>query len=226
MKEFLHKKRLYLSIFVYLLLMAALLAFITVPLMKRIQIKMDEFQKKNEDYEIRRNRLGEIPRLKVQFEMAEIEESNINFLLDKNNTINLIERIENLSSSTGNEIKIEVMEKESNLTVENIEMKQKEKSRNKGAEKKLIDDFAELKYLKFKINIKGKYDNFVNFVEKIENLNYHSDIIAIKTGKVVESKDKVFQNPYNPATEKANPDEKKVENDILESSVEILFYLQ
>jgi len=226
MKEFLYKKRLYLSIFAYFFFMAGLMAFVAVPLMKIIQQKTDEFQKKNEDNEIRKNRLGEMPRLKEQFELAEQEQSKINFLLNKNDTVDLIKGIENLSSVTGNEIKIDIVEKESNLNAEDIEMKKKEKSRNKGVEKKLIDDFEEIKYLKLIINSKGKYNNFVNFVEKIENLNYHSDIVAVKMKKVVETQDKVSQNPYNPETKETNSEEIKVENDMLESSVEILFYLQ
>lgn len=227
MKNFFHKYRLYVSIAAYLLAVALVSIFGIQALLNIINDNANAYQKKLVDEESRKKRLGDIPRLRGQYEMVEQEGEKLDLLLEKDSTIDLIKRIEEIGGQTENSVKIQIDEKASYFGTE--EEKKARKKDNKNKDDFLLDRFAEFKYLYFKLEIKGKYDNIAGFIKKIENIEYHSDILSISLKKVeIPEKANSPSNPFGgvPLPGSDVPAEKPIDHDLLDGNLDVIFYLK
>lgn len=166
------------------LVLAALLAFFggvfflgIKYLMKEINANNENIKKETINHEERQKRLAEIPELKNQFEMVERESDKIKITLSQNQIIVLIKKLEEIARGTGNEMVIEDME------IKNKEDEKKAKKKNGGkgekSEEKLSIDLTG-NYVSMKIKLRGNYNSALNFIEKMENMNYCADIISLQ----------------------------------------------
>ena len=146
-------------------------------LMKEINVNNESIKKEIIDHEERQKRLAEIPELRNQFETVERENGKFEITLSQNQMIVLIEKLEEIARGTGNQMTIEDME----IKNEEDEKKAKKKSSGKSGEdkKKLSVDLVG-SYVSMKIKLHGSYNNALNFIEKVENMNYCADIISLQ----------------------------------------------
>lgn len=194
MRNFWQKYKEYVVIFLYLVFIWVLFNFVVKPLILNIVDNADSIQKITLNHEIRKKRLEELPKLKEQFDFVQKEEGNINVLISREQAVALIEELEKLSAATQNEILMQIEEKEPEKSNKNIENKK---------EKTLIENLPNDKYLRIKIRVSGKFGNVINFIQKLENLEYFSDVISVQiSNKDLGSSVQSFQisQPYSSTT--------------------------
>lgn len=161
-------------------------------LTKKIRGKVDGIQAKIIDQEKVGERIQEIPKFEQQDALIREKESSMPALIKEDDAVDLIEKIENLAESTGNQITIEIDEKNKQANSAPAPKKEKE-----GENKKTIADQLPAKdYLKLKIRLNGKFNNFIDFAEKLENFPYYSDIISVK----IISDSKEYEEAMKPKT--------------------------
>jgi hypothetical protein len=204
----------------------AISIFSALFLVKRIRNKVNEIQSQKVDQENTNKRISEIPKLEKQSELVKEKEDLISNLLNKDDAVNLIEEIEGLAEKTGNKVAIEISENSEKKQTKTAADK-KDESKNK---KTLLDKLPSDNYLKLNIKLNGKYDSIVNFIEKLENLKYYSDIISIKINsneqkyKEVSETNVVFGQANQTEAEEIKP-KPNVEMEAI-SDIEAVYYLE
>ncbi len=213
MKNFFKKYKIYLGIAGYLLFVAAMTFLAIMPLISEINSRNNGIQEKITDQENRKERLEKIPAIKEQSEKIKGEEEKVNIILTKDNIVDLIKKIEKVSEETNNKVKIEV--------IEDFAKKAAAKAKKDDNQKSLADKLGNQEFVAMDINLAGNYQSFIDFVRKIENMEYYSDIISIKMTK---EKDKSGDRPANPFDGIGEEDVASGNN--IYSTLEVIFYLK
>lgn len=225
MKNFFQKRREIIAICAYFGVVFVIVYFAIMPLMKKIEEKNNEIQEEKINQEIVRRRMEELPGIQKQYQTLQSSDDLSGILLDKNNAIVLIEKLEKLAEQTGNIISIEVQE------VAAVDPK---KAATKGKvtnDNILVSELPSTEYLQLKIKLNGKYESILNFIQSLENFEYYGDIIEmqitkdadkIKTQPIQQSVEFGVANPFVSNTD--NTKIVKVENDKLNASLSVVFY--
>jgi hypothetical protein len=204
---------------VYFFAIAAIYSFLARPLIRKIEAKNSKIQEIISDQEMKKEKIMQIPALKNQFEMVVKDEERIDIFLSRDNLVGLIEKIEKVSEETGNKIKIELSEEQ--LDKKNTKSK-KDAEKGKTSSINLPSD----NYIKMKMTLSGDYAGLLNFINKIENADYYSDIISFKITDNLKNSGNSSGNPFSSST----PREEgaviiPAESNIL-SIIEAVFYLK
>jgi Tfp pilus assembly protein PilO len=172
MRDFWKKYKLWLSIVICLSLTAVSFFFVVSPLLGDIQEKSDEIQKIKIDNEISQERIAKLPEMRELHAIFGQEKDNLIVVLDQNSSVEFIKKLELLAQETGNSIGLKIDDRSESI------------KNNKGndAKKDSEDISANLpskSYLSMEIDLEGKYENFVSFLYKLENLDYYVNILSI-----------------------------------------------
>jgi len=210
-------------------------AFIINYLVEEMSAKNDSIEKEVIDHEEREKRLKEISILEKQFEAIEKEKSKLEVFVSYDQMIALIKELEKIAGETDNEVAIEEVEVQDESS--------KKEPKSKGAagstgENKNEFNFLSDNYIRIKINLKGSYNNAINFIRRIENMSYCSDIISLQ---LLVEKNEFASQPSESYSKKSNflvgksPDIKNskgeivakenAEETLIKSILEIAFYL-
>lgn len=168
MKPIWNKFRETIVVVTYVIILALLFYFIVKPLINSVNFKTGEIQEKTLSQEGRAKKLSELPRLREQFNKIQGEKDNIRVLISLDRAVVLIEELEKIAEETGN-----------NITINAEEKVDDKKVKNAGDESVLIKNLPSNNYLKVNILLAGNYGDVVNFIRKIENIQYWSDIISV-----------------------------------------------
>lgn len=215
MEYFFKKYKVCVILAAYFIMILAFYFFVARPMIFGIKNKNNEIQEKIIDQEIKKEKISDIPLMKEQIDMIEENEQKINVSLNKDSVVSLIERLEKISEETGNKIKIELFE-------EQLEKTPKKKADNKN-EKSLIEKLPSDKYIKMSIKLWGEYGSFLNFLGKLENMEYYSDAVSIKLAKG-DSKNS-GGNPFLGSSSTSNNISPEDKNKII-STIEVVFYIE
>lgn len=218
MRDFLIKNRILLAVITYLTLLFLLFILFVKPLISEIKNKNINIQEKIADSENNQEKISKIPALRDQYELISKEEEKIASLLFRDDVVKLIERIERISEETGNKSSIELAE-----SVVDKKESSKSKKEKENEEKNLISSLSSDKYITMNIKISGEYDNFIDFVRKLENLEYYSDVISIKLSKDLEKKS--VENPFETDLSGGDGVNTNVKDEI-SSTISVIFYLE
>lgn len=182
MKNFLEKYKIYLAISSYLIFSFILFHWGIFPYLKKMQQKSDDIQAKLIDNEMSESRLKKIPDMEDAYNEYEKNKVAFDVMLDSNNEVSFIKKIEDIASKTGNEIALRVIDVEMN--------KNEKRAIARGQEEKPIDDSLNHKdFLKMEITLKGNYVGLVNFVNKLENLSSYVNVLSIDSKKETKSEE-------------------------------------
>lgn len=227
MKKFWKKHRITVAPALYVLIMGALFYFVIKPLLNRIDSSADKIQEIIINQENKEKRLGELPKLKEQFGLVEKKEGELIPLLLEDKAVGLIEKLEKIAEDSGNKITIEMQDNK----MKGAAGKKTESVKKEAGKDDLRSDLPSSDYLEMKIKLSGNYNNFVKFVEKIEAVEFYSDIVSIN---IVPGGD-LFSNHStgNSIFTSANTDQTKKEPEKennkearLDSIIDIMFYLE
>ncbi len=222
MKKFLKKYKIYVASFAYVLFLVIVYFFIAGPLLSKIENNNNLIKEKMASQENNREKISKLPNLKNQFDKITANESRIKVGLTSNSVVGLLEKIEEISEETGNKVKIEIVD---SPVIKEKKETSKSKKNVKKEEENIIDKLPIDRYIIVNIRLAGNYKNFVDFVRKIETLEYYSDITSIVISKEI-IKNSSSPNPFAVGElESAQKEMEKIKNEVY-SEIAVAFYLE
>lgn len=227
MKKFFQKKREIITVFVYISAIAALSYFFVLPLLSRISSTKDQIQEENIKQEIKQQQISELPKMENQYAILQDNEKLVDVLLDKNDAIVLIERLEKLAQDSGNEIAISIQD----VAIQKNTPPAKVAQSKTNTDDELIRGLPSTDYLQMKITLTGNYNAIVKFTQSLESFEYYCDIVAIQikqkegNNKISDIGTKASANPFdsNMAKNIENTVDPNGDNK-LEASLDAVFY--
>lgn len=176
MKNFFQKQREIIALLVWVGIITALVYFVILPLIGRINGINDQIQEESMKQESARKHLGELPKIQQQYAAIQKDEGLADVLLDKNNAVMLFERLEKLAEDSGNKITIAAKD----ATGQNATPPVRGKA---AVDNSLVDSLPSSDYLQLKITLTGDYNSINKFIDALEWFEYYCDIIGIQVGK-------------------------------------------
>ncbi len=160
-------------------------------LSNKIQNSSDEIQKKIIDTGINNAKISKLPEMKSWHDSFFEKGESISVVLRPDDEVEFIKRLEFLSDETGNLI---------SLQIEDEDQKKKEtakKNKEKNEKDSLKNSLPHDKYLTVSVILEGSYDQLLNFIHKLENMNYYVNILSIDSERVFieDEKNSPFGNP-------------------------------
>jgi hypothetical protein len=197
----------------FLVVLVLVLFFVIFPLQTSIQKNSDEIQRNIINSEMNRSRVSKIPEMeKVETAFAE-NKNNLNIILNSENEVDFIKKIESLAEETGNKIDLKIDETGSKNQKPAVASKDPSDIKN---------NLPYAKYLSIQINLEGDYSGALNFIHKLENMNYYVNIISLNMVKSLQ--DKTTNNG-----DKASPFRNNAiatGGDVLKSTLGVIVYLE
>jgi hypothetical protein len=223
MKDILKKYSFLINIAGFLIVLVLVFFFVINPLQKSIQSNSDEIQKKIIDDNISKSRISQIPDMEKIEEAFSENKNSLDIILDSSNEVDFIKKIESLAEETGNKIVLKIDDGKGNNPKKSV------------VTAKDSDDIkANLnytKYLSMQINLEGNYEQALEFIHKLENMNYYVDIISINMIK--NAQDQTGENTSGTSPFEANNPKTKSDttglsniNNMIESSLGVVVYLK
>jgi len=216
-----------LNVTIFLVTVLALIYFVVLPMKQAVFVSSDELKKKKIDNELDTERLSRIPEMDKTHLLISSKRDNLNVILNKDGGYDLIKRIESLAAETDNKIEIpstgvkEVSLDEKNAVVGGGKKEEGEK----------LDELA-MRHLLVEINLSGTYSQMVNFLNKLENMNYAVSVVSLDLKKELavdetteEEKASSNSDLFGSAPVVLQREEKP-DTDILESKINIIVYLK
>ena len=225
MKEIWKKYKLWIIIFMYAGMLALIVNFVILNLMHRTQEISDEIHKKNIDKELMETRISEIPKMEKRHNLFEEKKYYLSSILEINNEVEFIKKIEILAEETNNQIELSI--KGNTLNESEKRTMRKAVNIKEDIKMKLIYD----KYLIMDVTLRGEYEDFLNFVKKLENFQNYVNIIGFNMSKQNEEVENSLRNSNNFSGKvqlnTGGIEEKRFTNkEILVSVIEIVVYLR
>jgi Tfp pilus assembly protein PilO len=179
MKNFFKKRRELVAIAVFACVCGAIAYFVIRPILAEINQRRDQIQEEIATQEDRKKQIAALPSIKEQYLSVQNKGDAINVLLDKDSAVTLIEQVEQLAKSTNNDVKITISQNDPNSREAIIAQKAAAQDKNSnGKSASIADALPSKNYLEMNIALTGKYNDVVNFIEKLENMKYYSDTIS------------------------------------------------
>ena len=179
MKDFWEKYKFWINIVSYALLLAALCFFIIKPLLSGIREKSDAIEKVKIDNQISQERIAKLPEMGEMRAVFDQEKKNLNVVLEQNNSVDFIKRLELLAQETGNIISLKI-DDVSTAAKDGASSKAKKPKKD---DESIVSGLPSDKYLFIEITLEGKYENFIQFLYKLENFDYYVNVLSLSLVK-------------------------------------------
>jgi len=227
MKDIWKKYKLWISLLAYAAAAVLLLFFLANPLIQKIKQKSEEIQKRTVDSEINLARISKLPEMRTVHEAFVQEEPNLNIIVDSSQEVDFIEKLETLAEETGNKIELKILE---NYTDQDVS-KKPAAGKDKNETDEIRASLPYGKYLVVQVILEGSYDNFLNFIYKLENFNYFVNVLSVSLGKEArENTQESGSDSFIPsnADDRGSPGAKSkiIEREKLRSSINIAVYIK
>lgn len=222
MKNFIQKQKELVVISAYIIVIIMLIYFVVVPLVSKINETNDQIQKERINQNMIEQKIAELPKIQQQYNTILEKENIIDVFLDKNEEVGLIEKIEKLAQDTDNKIEISVQSNQPQT--KNTDNKKKKK-----VEETLVSKLPSTDYLQMQIILNGSYNDMLNFIRRLENMENYSDIIKIKIeqtdSNAITNSNFGSANPFvqAPSTDSEDTANSVIEKD-LKTTMDIVFY--
>jgi len=183
MKELWKDKKFWLVFGAEMLFIFLSLYFIVLPLVKGIKDKADKIQETKIDRNLFSARLSKIGEARNEYQKLTNGIHKTEVLLESEKEVVFFKELERIAGIFGNEISFKIIEEAKkdggNAAKASTSVMEKEK-------KEMLDGLSYKNYFILQINLKGDYYGLVNFLHKLENLNYYLTIVSIEVQKVKE----------------------------------------
>jgi len=181
MKKFFKKRSIPVALAAYACVIGAIGYFVIRPILGEIGSRRDQIQEEIAKQEDQKKQIAELPVIQAQYQTVQSSGSAMNVLLDTNDAVTLIEEIEQLAKNTNNEVKITISQADSNSKDAIVAQKAAASEKQPGDKSvSITDNLPSKQYLEMNIALTGQYNDIVDFIEKIENMRYYSDIISFQ----------------------------------------------
>jgi len=193
MKNFFKKQREIITILIYVGVVLVLIYFVILPLLSKIKNINDQIQEGGMKQELVKQQLAELPKIQQQYNVLQKNEGLIDVLLNEEEAVVLIERLEKLAQDSGNKIEISVQNPQLKKSTATVPGKI-------NADNVLVSALPSTDYLQMQILLTGDYNKAVDFIGKLENIEYYSDIIGIRIKQGELSSSTGAANPFIPGS--------------------------
>jgi len=226
MKNFFQKQREAIVIASFFAIVAILAYFVIFPLLSNINSVEDKIQEEILKQEIVEQQIRDLPKLEEQYSFLLENEKNIDVLLDKNNAVVLIEKLEKLAQESGNKIEISVQEEQAqSAKLQTVQRNSAGLEEKDGKTKTIKDKLPSADYMQIKVVLDGNYNSIVNFIKKLESFEYYSDIVGIQIGQNESFDEKAMATDLFSSNDASGDKETENTNkEELEASLDIVFY--
>ena len=222
MKKFFQKQRETTIILVYIGIVVILAYFVVLPLIGRINSVKDQIQEEHVKQEIKQQQISELPKMEEQYNILKNNEKSIDVLLDKNDAVVLIEKLEKLAQESNNEISISV---QNALTQKNTITATNNKTNTNDD---IIKNLPSVDYLEMEITLTGNYNTIVKFVQSLESFEYYCDIVATQIKQKDENNKPAEIGTANPFNSGLSNNVDKISNfnnkNLEEAALDVVFY--
>jgi hypothetical protein len=234
MKNFCKKYKSAISIITFIIFVAPLSYFITTTLLKNIKIKADKIQEKLLDNSLEKQKIEKIPQMELTNAEFENDKDATGTILKTDAKVDFIKYLEGLAESTGNEIKIKMLENKKIVKVKSTVSTEEDGTlKVTEAPKSLEEKLTYKNYITMQIDLVGDYTKLLGFVHKLENNEQYINIISIAAKKDALDENNsskvenfkvgdIFQAPQSTAGSVLTPEEKLA----LKSSLIIIIYAE
>lgn len=219
------KRREIFILLAYAILISCLGYFVIKPLIININTIRDDIQKESLIQEYKKIGISNLAKMKSQYEIIDENYDLANILLDKNNAIDLIEKLESLANRTENNIEISIAENQQQNVVKTSTQNKKGVVDNTDL---ILKSLPIKDYLQIKIDINGNYNSIIDFVDNLQKFEYYADVISLKIQKNNEILSNSTQRNifYKENDKNNNSDniEKKSKEGGVNASLDVVFY--
>jgi hypothetical protein len=196
MKDFLIKNKIWILVIAYIAGSFYLIQYLFLPKFEKIKQQANEIQEKGLDKKILEQRLSELNKMEGEFNFFQENKDRLGKIISESEEVVFIQFLENLAQESGNEIIIQVPE----------EQYANEKSKNsaKSKLKKKGNILSSIKYKNFlvlDVALAGDFQQAFEFIKRLENSEYFSNIISLDMEKV-EKKENSYSGSIFSSSEK------------------------
>ncbi|HMN19580.1 MAG TPA: hypothetical protein PKA31_03235 [Candidatus Moranbacteria bacterium] len=223
MTDFIKKQKIALAIVAYILLIAAVVCFVVLPLLEEGRHIREEIERETALQEGRQQRLGEVPKLREQHAKIETGREELDVLLVRDDAVKLISVLEGLAEKEG--VNIEIAVDESLAKPKATARAKQDDSKDKEKKEALIDGLPSQDYVQFSVTLNGPYGAVVNFIERVEVMPYYADILSLAFKTREEKEERPSGNPLV-GSGAPNAKEEQAPSGNVEATVVLAVYLQ
>jgi hypothetical protein len=218
MRLFLKKYNVWIDIVIFLLVVLLTVFFAILPLKRSIQANSDDIQKKIIDDSLNKSRISKIPEMEKTEEVLEESKSNLNIILANDNEVDFIRKIEALADETGNKVTLKI-------TDETQAVKTAPAKKDAAIPEDIKSKLPYTKYLPMQIDLEGGYAEALNFIHKLENMQYYVNVISLNMSKSDPSE--VSAPKSDGLFGKSAPNVSQTASEkVLKTSLEVIIYLE
>jgi hypothetical protein len=226
MKNFWKKYTIQIVLAGYCLFLGLFVHGIIFTRVENIKNKADEIQKKAIDKELDNENLTKIPQLIGDYEVFAAQENNLNVVLGKESEIEFIKLLENLAKETGNEINLKLIEDDASQ-IKSSQTKTKAKDKDAGDIK---SNLPEEEYIMIQLELKGGYPELMRFLEKLERMDYYTNVVSFNLKKEDNQMEESSSNPFVGTDTISVPTENNEKTgqkkEILKSLIDLVVYIR
>jgi len=177
----LSKRKIVTALAVFFLIVVPACVASSVFLLRTIERKTQEVQIQNVRVQYQTDRLSHLAVLRAQYQKVISAQDLLRVLVQEQRVVTLIERIESIAAETHNEITINVVDRG----------KSKHISETKGEETGMQDNRIALvpgddHSITLSLILTGTYNDFLKFINHIENMEYYADVLTISMTRAEE----------------------------------------
>lgn len=204
MIDFIKKNRVWLLYVTYILAIPAVFMFVLKPQALDIKDKADKSQESFLEKQILEKRLSGLTEMEKRYAHFNAYKGELGKMIGKGEEVEFIRFLEDLAREIGQEISIKIPEDKD--VIKGAGKKVKSDTDSEGRD--ILNSLPEGKYLFFEITLLGGYPEAVEYVEKLENSEYYSNVVSISMEKVEKQN---IQSSSEAIFSPASPDENKKE---------------
>lgn len=204
----------------YCVVAACLFYFIFSPYKNKVESQADKIQETALENQIFEKKTSKLSQMKTKYNDYQNNKDKMGKFLKDGEEVNLIKRLEALGEETQNKVVLNILEKNEKISKDAVASSPKSAAK----EGNILKDAPSQNFLSLEINLEGSYQNLIDFLKKMESMNYYADVISLDLTKTIAgdaSGSGSAANVFSPEQDFSSP---QVEKETLKSKVSVIVF--
>jgi hypothetical protein len=187
-----------------------------IPYKNKVESQAEKIQETTLENLIFENKTSRISQMEAKYNDYQNNKGKMGKFLKDGEEVELIKRIESLGEETQNRVALNIAEEKKDSSSSSV--------KNAAKEESIPKDISSQNYLNLEINLEGSYDSFIDFLKKMESLDYYIDVVSLDLAKTdaKDSSASVFSdNIFSSRQADSAP---PVEKEILKSKIGVIVF--
>jgi hypothetical protein len=152
-----------------------------LPYENKIKNQADRIQETELENQIFEKKTSKISQMEEKFSDYQNNKDKMGKFLQNGEEVGLIERIESLGEETKNKVKLSILEVDAQKNKDTTSLKNTTKEEN------ILKDVPSQNFLSLEINLEGDYQGLLDFLKKIESMDYYVDVISLDLAEIADA---------------------------------------